>query len=95
MNAGGVGKLERVALREVWKHEAYDFTHWLQENIDLPNEALDITLVNVDREQASGSFSADLVAEDDGGGKGASDGAAGEGAPSLPQDIDRRLGGMR
>lgn len=22
----GIGKLERVGLREVWKHEAYDFT---------------------------------------------------------------------
>lgn len=68
MNSG-VGKLERVALREVWKHEAYDFTQWLQENIDVLNEALDITLVNVDREQAAGSFSIDLVAEDEGGGK--------------------------
>lgn len=64
-----IGRLERVALREVWRHEAYDFTQWLQENIDVLNEALDITLVNVDREQAAGSFSIDLVAEDEGGGK--------------------------
>ncbi|MDP1700622.1 MAG: DUF4268 domain-containing protein [Aestuariivirga sp.] len=64
-----IGKLERVALREVWKHEAYDFTQWLQDNIDVLNEALNITLVNVDREQAAGSFSIDLVAEDEGGAK--------------------------
>lgn len=63
-----IGKLERVQLREVWEHEAYDFTQWLQENIDVLNTALDLNLVNVDREQAAGSFSIDLVAEDEGGG---------------------------
>ena len=35
-----IQKLERVPLREVWKHEAYDFTHWLQENLDILNETL-------------------------------------------------------
>ena len=59
-----IGKLERVALREVWKHEAYDFTQWLQHNIEVLNDALDIDLVNAEREQAVGSFSVDLVAED-------------------------------
>lgn len=63
-----IGKLERVALREVWSHEAHDFTQWLQQNIDVLNAALDMNLVNVDREQAAGSFSVDLVAEDEGGG---------------------------
>ncbi|MFN3311983.1 MAG: DUF4268 domain-containing protein [Hyphomonas sp.] len=69
MNALGIGKLRRVALREVWKHEAYDFTQWLQSNIDVLNEALPFTLVNVEREQAAGAFSIDLVAEDDSNGK--------------------------
>jgi len=68
MNIGTIGKLEHVALREVWKHEALDFTQWLQDNIDILNEVLDLNLVNVDREQASGAFSIDLVAEDEGGG---------------------------
>jgi hypothetical protein len=63
-----IGKLKRVPLREVWKHEAYDFTQWLQQNIDVLNDALDLNLVNVDREQAAGQFSIDLVAEDEGGG---------------------------
>jgi hypothetical protein len=68
MSKHTIGKLERVALREVWKHEALNFTQWLQENIDVLNSALDLNLVNVDREQAAGSFSIDLVAEDAGGG---------------------------
>ncbi|MCP9928587.1 DUF4268 domain-containing protein [Cyanobium sp. CH-040] len=62
-----IGKLQRVPLREVWKHEAYDFTQWLQENIDILNDSLDLNLVTADREQAAGSFSIDLVAEDEDG----------------------------
>src|SRR5450759_326208 len=68
MTPSVIGKLERLPLREVWKHEAYDFTQWLQENIDVLNTTLDLNLVNVDREAAAGSFSIDLVAEDEGGG---------------------------
>lgn len=68
MTESSIGKLERVALREVWKHEAMDFTQWLQENIDVLNDALDLNLVNVDRERETGDFSIDLVAEDDSGG---------------------------
>lgn len=68
MKTTNIGKLQRVPLREVWKHEAYDFTQWLQENIDVLSNVLDLNLVNVDREQAAGSFSIDLVAEDEGGG---------------------------
>jgi hypothetical protein len=68
MTPNVIGKLERLPLREVWKHEAYDFTQWLQENIEDLNSALDLNLVNVDREQAAGDFSIDLVAEDGSGG---------------------------
>lgn len=62
-----IGKLERVPLREVWKNEATDFTRWLQDNIDVLNGVLEITLTSPEREQAAGPFSVDLVAEDDGG----------------------------
>ena len=51
-----IGRLERVALREVWKNEARDFTQWLQNNIDVLNSALSLNLVNVDREQSAGDF---------------------------------------
>ena len=63
-NGGMIGRLERVPLREVWMHEAHDFTQWLELNIDVLNDALDLEIVNVDREQAAGKFSIDLVAED-------------------------------
>lgn len=63
-----IGKIERVRLRDVWRHEAHDLTTWLEENIDVLNDVLDINLSNVEREQAAGAFSVDLVAEDDSGG---------------------------
>lgn len=62
-----IGRLERLPLREVWKHEEYDFTSWLQENIDILNDIIDISVSNVAREQAAGSFSVDLVGEDENG----------------------------
>jgi hypothetical protein len=68
MLSGAVGKLVRVSLRDVWRHEAYDFTHWLQENIEVLGEALDLNFAQVDREQAIGSFNIDLVAKIEGGG---------------------------
>ena len=61
-----IGKLERVELRDVWRHEG-DFTQWLQDNIDVLSEALDLTLSSPEREQSAGSFSVDLVAEDESG----------------------------
>ncbi len=62
-----IGKLERVSLREVWRHEAYDFTQWLQENIGVLNDVLGLSLSSAEREQSAGSFSVDLVAEDEAG----------------------------
>ena len=59
-----IGKIQRLKLREVWKHEALDFTTWLEENVDVINDALDLNLVNLDREQSAGKFSVDLVGED-------------------------------
>ena len=47
--------------------EAQDFTPWLAENIDVLNNAIDLSLSIVEREQAAGDFSVDLVAEDESG----------------------------
>ncbi len=63
-----IGKIQRVPLREVWKHEAFDLTKWLQENIDVLNDALEFSLSNAEREQSAGDFNVDLVAEDQDGG---------------------------
>jgi hypothetical protein len=57
-----IGKIQRVPLREVFKHEALDFTRWLEENIDVLNDALNLSLSAAERERAAGEFSVDLVA---------------------------------
>lgn len=60
-----IGRLQRVKLRDVWSHEAHDFTRWLEQNIDVLNDAIGFTLSIVERETAAGDFRVDLVAEDE------------------------------
>lgn len=65
---GMIAKIERVPLRKVWPHEAYDFTQWLEENIDVLSDAIDRNIVNAEREKKTeGTLSVDLVAEDEAG----------------------------
>jgi len=59
-----IGKIERVPLRQVWPHEAHDLTTWLEENVDVLNDALGLSLVSAERESAAGAFNVDLVAQD-------------------------------
>ena len=54
-------------MREVWKHEAYEFSSWLEENFDVLNDVLDLNLRSGEREKAAGDFYVDLVVEDDTG----------------------------
>lgn len=63
----GIGKIQRVALREVWRHEALDFTTWPERNPDVLSDALGVVIDNVERERSAGSFSVDLVGEDESG----------------------------
>ena len=62
-----IGKIEKVPLRDIWKHESNNFTKWLQNNIDVLSEVIKIPLTNVEREQSTGNFYVDLTAEDNSG----------------------------
>lgn len=64
-----VQKIKRIELREAFRHEALDFTKWLQENLDIVSEVTGLGLSNAEREKAAGDFNVDLVAEDDSGKK--------------------------
>lgn len=63
----GIGKLEPVPLRELWKHERHGFSVWLENHLELLAESLDLDLSAVQREKSVGPFSVDLVAEDHAG----------------------------
>ena len=58
-----LGRIEEVDLREVWPHEANDFTPWLAEHLDLLGEALHLDLILVEAEGEVGSFAVDVVAD--------------------------------
>lgn len=62
-----IDRVKRVPLRTVWAHEATSFTKWLERNIDIVNEVLDIELTVVERESNAGDFKLDLLAEDGSG----------------------------
>ena len=62
-----IGRIQRVRLREVWSHEAFDFTTWLEDNVDVLVEATGLQLTGIEREQPAGDFSVDLVAQDEDG----------------------------
>ena len=61
-----LGTIEQVDLREVWPHEAQDFTPWLAENLDKLGEALGLELELQEREAPVGPFFLDVLAYDRG-----------------------------
>lgn len=62
-----LGKLEEVDIREVWKHEQYDFSEWLskEENIELLNDEIGLTLTDIQKEVFVGTYRCDLVSKDE------------------------------
>lgn len=62
-----IGKMERVALRELWKHEERGFSAWLEANLEILSEAIGVTLSDPQRELRAGNFQVDLVAENENG----------------------------
>lgn len=53
-----------VPPREVWPHEARDFTPWLLGNVDVLSDLLGMDLVLEEAEHAVGDFSLDLIGRD-------------------------------
>ena len=64
----GLGRLEYVDdIRTIWKHEAHDFTPWLEQNIEVLGDALGLQLTVRGREVPVGAFYLDIEAEDEHG----------------------------
>lgn len=66
-----LGKLEKVPVRNVWTHEAHDFTPWLAKNLNELGEALglDLGIEQVEEEAPVGPFSLDILVRDVDGGR--------------------------
>ena len=66
-----LSKLEKVDLREVWKHEALDFTNWLAkpENLELLSDEIGIDITLIQTEASVGNFNVDILAEEENTGR--------------------------
>ncbi len=62
-----IGTLKEVDIRDLWKHEQYDFSNWLakEENTAYLNDILGLTLVDMNKEAYVGSYRCDLIAVDE------------------------------
>lgn len=61
MTTPNLGRLITVQPREVWVHEAHQFTPWLLANVDVLNDLLDMDLELDEAEYPVGDFSLDLM----------------------------------
>lgn len=66
-----LSNLEKVNLREVWRHEALDFTNWLSrpENLELLSDEIGIDISLVQTEASVGNFNVDILAEEENTGR--------------------------
>lgn len=60
-------KLVEVDIRNVWKHEQYDFSKWLasEENINELGDTLNLTLTDVETEKFVGNYRCDILCKDE------------------------------
>lgn len=64
-------KIEKVELRNIWAHEALDFTKWLSKdaNLEMLGEAVGVELELIETEASVGSFNVDIYAQETGTGR--------------------------
>lgn len=65
-----IGFLKEVEVRDLWKHEQYDFSNWLaqEENMNYLGDVLGLTLTDIDKEVFVGAYRCDIVAKDEASG---------------------------
>lgn len=71
MKTYNLDTIHKVPLREVWPHEAHDFTKWLAEeqNLATLGTAVGIELELIETESSVGSFNVDIYAQESGTGR--------------------------
>ncbi len=62
-----LSKIQKINLREVWSHEALDFTNWLakDENLDLLSEEVGVNIKLIRTEANVGKFNVDILAKEE------------------------------
>lgn len=60
-----ISRLDYIDIREIWQHEAADFTTWLAANIDYLNDKLGFAINVLETEKQIGSFNVDIYCEDE------------------------------
>ncbi len=58
------GNIKKINVREIWQHEAQDFTPWLAKNLEKLGESVGMDLEMIEQEASVGSFSLDILAKD-------------------------------
>lgn len=64
MGLPSLGALKRIDVRNIWQTEAYHFTPWLAQNLDILAETLDMELEIEAQEKNVGPFRADILCKD-------------------------------
>lgn len=66
-----VSHLKKVELRNVWGHEALDFTQWLsqEENLNLLRDEIGISIKLIQTEANVGRYNVDILAEEENSGR--------------------------
>ena len=59
-------ELKSIDLREIWKHEAIDFTNWLaeEENLNSLGDVIGVDIELIQKEAEVGSYRVDILAQD-------------------------------
>lgn len=62
-----LGKLKEVNVRDIWKHEQFDFSKWLAipENIRELGDILNLSLTDVATEKFVGAYRCDILCKDE------------------------------
>lgn len=64
IKSGDLGRLQRRDAREIWTHEALEFTPWLEQHMEQLNEAIGFEIELSGREERVGPFAVDLYGQE-------------------------------
>lgn len=66
-----LSRIKKIDLRQVWRHEALDFTNWLAEaeNLSLLSDTVGIDISLLETEASVGKFNVDILAEEENTGR--------------------------